>query len=281
MAGPTARVADVREKDSGSARRVPGGGRSRRRTGSRGAPGIGIDQLKSRESRTRWDELEYFMVSASCVRCRKTVQAPVDKLHYKLRCPHCGTLMHLREDGKWYEGVHPSLGGRQVTVGWRRLRERLTRVLSGVPLLQRRSVLLGLIIIMLAICLWGVGVWWAAPGESLPTGLTGRSSLVGRALLEGDRELFERLTAPASEGDAEDWFERVRTDLNRDGAAWQTVTIEVLFQDRTQGAAGTMCRFVSTSRGDREYPLFWTFDDGEWLVDGGRTLQDFKTIGRR
>lgn len=215
------------------------------------------------------------MVSVACVRCKQTVQARVDKLHHKLRCPHCGTLMHLREDGKWYEGVHPAIRGQSGPSGWRGLIARWHRRLAGLPVLGNRIVQTVTALAMIVVIVWLVSSSFDQTPIELPTVLKPRAAALGQAVLQGDERLFSELVDPDTGNDAEEWYDAVRDMLNRAPGQYQTITVEVVFENRAERIATTTCGFQSTSGGDRSYLLYWRLDhDGFWKLDGQRTLEE-------
>jgi DNA-directed RNA polymerase subunit RPC12/RpoP len=251
-----------------------------RKTGA--IPGFGFDQLKPRESRSRADELQYFMVSTSCVRCRRTVQAPVDKLHYKLRCPHCGTLMHLREDGKWYEGVHPSLQRGGMPTRWAVMRKAIARH----PWLQRRATLAAAGLLILGIAAWGLmHVLAQRHAGPPPATLTDRAAWVCEAVLTDDTSRLGAVTSRPSRRPAADWLEQIRSRLSASRAKHghtTEVSLEVLFENWPEGRAGTSAHFVAADGDGVRCVLFWVLDDERyWVLDGERTLSDLETGGGR
>lgn len=182
--------------------------------------------------------------------------------------------MHLREDGKWYEGVHPSLAAQSAKHGggapgnWRNR-------LAAIPVLRNR----------LARCVLGAGViallaWWVVaalhtPPDNLPTALRPRANMAAQAVFKGDEQEFLRFVDVATTDDAGLWYGAVQAQLNRAVGQYQVVTVEVLFENRTDGVAATICRFKSTSRGDLDYAIYWRPDAaGSWKVDGTRTRRE-------
>lgn len=273
-------MADAHDKPAPPHVNPAGASGPRRGRGPAGIPGF--DQLKSRESRSRADELQYFMVSTSCVRCRRTVQAPVDKLHYKLRCPHCGTLMHLREDGKWYEGVHPSLQKGAASTRWARMRA----VLARHPWLQRRATLAAAGLLILGLGTWALMYVLARrTADTPPAPLTDRATWVCEAVLTGNASRLRAVTSRTTGDTAVEWLEQVRSRLSASRARHGHTTevkLDVLFENWPEGRAGTSAHFVA-ARGDGvRCVLFWVLDDQRyWVLDGEQTLSDLETGGGR
>jgi DNA-directed RNA polymerase subunit RPC12/RpoP len=246
-------------------------------------PGFGFDQLKSRESRSRADELQYFMVSTSCVRCKKTVQASVDKLHYKLRCPHCGTLMHLREDGKWYEGVHPSLQTGPGAGRWKRLAESARR---RFPWLTHRITVLVPGMLVLGGVAWGVTHALSGRDRQIaPAKLEARADWVCRAVQAGNPASLRVVAAPESHDESEEWMGLVRERLSAAAARYGPTTeirLDVLYQNWQEGHAAVSAHFASGEGEGVKCVLFWDLDDEQyWVLDGARTLRDLGTGAAR
>jgi hypothetical protein len=246
-------------------------------------PGFGFDQLKSRESRSRADELQYFMVSTSCVRCKKTVQASVDKLHYKLRCPHCGALMHLREDGKWYEGVHPSLQKGPHEGRWKQLPEAVRR---RFPWLTHRITLLVLGLLGLGGAAWGMThVIGGRERQIAPAKLEARAEWACRAVQADDMPSLGVVSAPESYDEGREWMGLVRKRLATATAQHGPTTeirLDVLYQNWQEGHAAVAVHFAAGEGEGFKCILFWDLDDEQyWVLDGARTLRDLGTGGAR
>lgn len=246
------------------------------RQGSRGAGIPGLEELKPREFRSRADELKYFMVSTSCLQCRKTVQAPVDKLHYKLRCPHCGMLMHLRQDGKWYPGIHPSLEGEESRKGWR---GRAGEWWNGLTQSGRRGVVAGSVAV-LTVMLVFIGLSLLGPSQShLPEKIEDRAGIVAQSLVTGNASTWQGMVADGTAREAGKWFEQVHERVrNRQPASApvRAIELQVLFVNwnERRGAISVQLRMDG---GDVSCVTMWLLDaDDQWMLDGRQTLDDLQ-----
>jgi hypothetical protein len=238
----------------------------------------GLDELKPRGLRSRADELKYFAVSTSCLQCRRTVQAPVDKLHYKLRCPHCGMLMHLREDGKWYAGVHPSLqapgkaAARSSRTGvlehWRQLSGR-----------ARRGVQLAVAAMLVCIILLGVMHWGNSQSKAGPATIEEQAQRAVRAILTDNDSAWSELLADGTEGPGGEWLSAIQERLRSarpDGRPVQSVELEMLFLNWTERQAAVAAEF-HCGRETVHCVLIWILAaDNQWRLDGRRTLEDLR-----
>lgn len=250
------------------------------RQGAR-APGIpGLDDLKPRESRSRADELKYFMVSTSCLQCRKTVQAPVDKLHYKLRCPHCGMLMHLRQDGKWYPGVHPSLEAGEVRTSWG---QRARTWWIGRSTRTRRSLFAGAGLALACLLSFAALALMNPPRQDLPDSIEERATIVAQSLATGDSSRSEALIAPGTHREAEQWFDLVRERIDASdvaGTPVQEIELQVLFVNWKERKGAISTHFRNGESDVFSCMTMWLLDpDERWMLDGARSLDDF-SVGR-
>ena len=245
------------------------------RRGARSPEIPGLEDLKPREFRSRADELKYFMVSTSCLQCRKTVQAPVDKLHYKLRCPHCGMLMHLRQDGKWYPGIHPSLESEESRAG---LRQRAGEWWSGLSARGRRGFAVGGAAVVTVLLVF-MGLSLLGPSQShLPEKIEDRAGIVAQSLVTGNASTWTGMVAEGTDREAGEWFEQVheRVRDRQAGAPVRAIELEILFVNWNE-RRGAISAQLRIDGGDVSCVTMWLLDaEDQWMLDGRQTLDDLK-----
>lgn len=244
-----------------------------------------LEELKSKEARTRADELRYFMVRTNCVKCRRKVRASVEKLHANLRCPGCGARMHMSEDGTWRAGAHPEVSRDAATAGQAPIARKRQRRLS-IPLpsiLQRPSAQ----IVALLLILGGLAIVllrFADPGaEPLPAGLEQRARLLRSAIVDDNGLLFSQLIDAAAEQEASKWKEIIRDKLGVSGSPRSASAgkCQVLFRNWREKLAAVVVDIEVDGGATLKVVTFWSLDGGDyWRFDGRRSLQDLKLSGR-
>lgn len=246
--------------------------------------GVDFDQLKPRESRTRSDELEYFLVDAQCLGCRRALQARADKLYGKLRCPHCGTLMHIRADGKWYEGLPPSLdpAAARPSLG-RRLASRVRLLMLRFPILRRRSPYVAAGGVLLGLLLYVALSVTGREGVELPASLEGRAIAVAQCAVQSDYGGFQELVDRSATADAHEWFVEAARFLAGLPGGVSAIDTRVVFEDAPERHACVIVTFWDSSQDEKfASSLFWVLTpENGWLLDGKRTLDDLRIAGRR
>ena len=185
--------------------------------------------------------------------------------------------MHMREDGKWYEGVHPSLAIEESKSATRRFVERTTGWVRKLPFLSTRSALVVLALLLATGLTLGSLAIVFSPGSDLPTALPGRVELVCRAVLENDGASLRLVTASGSSSAAEEWQRIVRKTLDEksvQSGPVAAVEYDVLTQRVDERIAVVSIAFTMQDGDTNDVLAYWILSpDNLWMLDGERTLE--------
>lgn len=245
--------------------------------------------LKERGERTRGDEVNYFKVDTNCLGCGARARVKVDKLHGKLRCRKCGTVMHMAQNGTWKLGPPPTLidDSRQAGKGGEyRPPSRLEKLLEKYPALKRPATIWSAIAVLAAILvLWGANSYYGGAVD-LPPNVHGRAGLICEALLDNDTDLFEQLMAATGRSQAKQWFAAIRKRIERvkaDGPP--KFVVRVLYEREKDGTACVIAKFTAPPNPSDAVPgsgrelfqcaMYFVSDGSRGLLfDGRRTFKE-------
>lgn len=241
------------------------------------------------------------MIPMECPKCGRQGEVPLDRLNSKLTCKKCGTIFHMDGTGHIVLGDPGVEAQRRHTEEVKRRSEELRRRKAGDVTLAG---------VLKAI---PKGAWFAAAALALliggglvarrvvgsmgvPAELGARSTYVGEHLVDLHLEEIKKLTRPSTHDDLRSWYDKVRPMFNHTGprvdadevVVFSTVTTE----KGSQGETMTTLRLADAStsapasesapRDELTVHLHWAREDGQWLIDGTRTLAEAnKPIRRR
>lgn len=232
-------------------------------------PGPDQEKLSQRISQKVARDLK---VRTTCVRCKKALSVKVELLRRKLKCPACGTRMHIGSDGQWYQGHAPvapvpTVEDFRTTTDFQRPAWwRSTK--AGMFLIRHwqraRLIGIGIVVIALALVVVREGVV-----TDLPESLDLRAEVAVKAIVHKQESTLRKLADGQTRDKLIDWARAQPTRLDPATAKWKT---DVIFQDLKGGKAATLSRVTSQGNPPRELVLQWTLGKNKlWAIDGQRT----------
>lgn len=232
------------------------------------------------------------MIPMSCPNCGKQGEVPLDRLNSRLKCRKCGTMFYMDHTGSIVLGDpnDPKQGRR------RKKAEAsgpaidfdfdLRRMLRDIPKPVRVGVLA--LVIVAAV---GYGASSVMGSLGTPTDVKGRSALVADLFVDNKLAELQAMAKPGTAEDLAKWHEAMRPKLNFEGARRSRGDVATDGAIMNEGASeawgfGTLAVVnpaPSTASGSRSddgpknalsLSLFWSRENGEWLLDGTRCLQE-------
>ncbi|WP_169978034.1 hypothetical protein [Tautonia rosea] len=230
------------------------------------------------------------MIPMSCPNCGSQGEVPLDRLNSRLKCRKCGTMFYMDETGSIVLGDpnDPKKGRRRKKAESGPAIDfdfDVRRMIQDIPKPVRIGVLA--LVVVAAV---GYGASSVLGSLGTPTDVKGRSALVADLFVDNKLAELQALAKPGTGDDLAKWHETMRPKLNYEGArrsrgdvatdgaimnegsseAWSFGTLAVVRPDPTSGGAAS----DDGPKNALSLSLYWTRENGEWLLDGSRCLQE-------
>lgn len=231
------------------------------------------------------------MIPMECPTCGRQGEVPLDRLNCKLTCKKCGTVFHMDDTGHIVLGEPGSHKAKRVEPKDMPVEMDLGKVLRELPKGVRYGVPA-----LLAVLLLGMLVSRIAGSFGLAGDLPTRAAYVGELFADLQLDGIRNLTTPETVPQIEQWYNRVRPQLNFEGPRKSkddvTSLAQVFREEETTAVTFTALHVTnpkppaSAARGaapqnDLTIELAWVWKGGRWLIDGKGTLDAVNRPVRR
>ncbi|QDV39068.1 hypothetical protein [Tautonia plasticadhaerens] len=231
------------------------------------------------------------MIPMNCPNCGSHGEIPLDRLNSRLKCRKCGTMFYMDETGSIMLGDPGALKGRKKG---RKANARpaldfdfdVARMIKDIP----KPVKLGVLgVAMLAMLGYGASALMAS--FTVPADVEGRSAHVGRLFVDNELDLLREFAAPGTADDLAAWHEAMRPKLNYEGPRRRPKDVRIsaaLIKADDTSARSFLSMIVTFApppppsttpapdapKNTLTLSLIWSKHEGDWLVDGSKTLAE-------
>lgn len=247
------------------------------------------------------------MIPMSCPSCGRRGTVPPDRLNTRMHCKKCDAVFHMDRSGKIVLG-DPDDTARRAAKPKRAKRDTAPMDLSFGGILAKTPTPVKLLLVVGAVVLIAFVAGFRLPKFGVPKSLDNRILLVGEGFAYSAPGDIQKVAAPGTGGDLQQWYDKLRPMLKYDGqkrpgnladilkvgnetpaSANSPIVIRVIPPPtpdpipevkalkeaikKNPKAAKAESEPGYNPDGSFDLPTVWVRDGETWLLDGKLTLQ--------